>query len=274
MINQDNIKAIASVLHVDAEQLQTALTSQDEVTLEIPELVSMPKPDFDTRIQNEKSTGYNEGKKAGIEMEVKQAREKLGLQFEGKSIDGLLNAFEQSVVAKHKIEPNKAIEEKEAIITQLRANIGKLEEEKTKIAETFAKKERQSKIEQTILTAIPDAAVSNTLGRNDIAVLFKSSYEVDFDNEKPVVKKDGQVVANSNTLEPLSLSQIMTTFVTEKGLLKNEGGRGDGSQTGQQHKAGTLDAFSKEMKDKGIEYNSPEYYKEMTQRIKDGTLKV
>ena len=220
------------------------------------------------------STSYNKGKGDGVEIEAKESKRKLGLDIQGKNFDEIFDAYRTKVLADAKIEPSKKIQELEADKLKLQKNITDLEAEKTSLTNSFALKEKESKVNSLLFHAIPEKAVTETLSRNDITALFKANgYGVDIQDGKEVATFNGEVMKNDKTLEPLPVKSVVEKFVTDKKLIKVEGG-GGGKDDVSKDKPGTLDAFNKEMEAAGHKYNDDYYIAEQRKRIKDGTLKV
>lgn len=277
MLKKENITAIETLLQLEAGTLQGALDNKDEVEITIPEIVAMKKADFDLRLKNEKDQEYKKGKTAGEEMLIKEAREKHGLTFEGKTIDNLMDAFQKKVVEDNKIQPDERLKEKDKTIKQLRDNLTKIEQDKLSLQSQFENEKKTIQVQHAIFSAIPDNAITTTIGRNDILALFTANgYSVDVKEGKHVVSKNGEELKNPTTLVPMELKDVVNQFVTEKGLITSTAGRGAGDEGGASGgaKPGTIEAFDKEMTDKGIKYGEDAYFKEMDSRIKQGTLKV
>ncbi len=261
-------------LEVQDEVIAGAIEKKETLKIENDKIILFSVDDYNTRIENLKKDEYKKGRKEGVEIEWKETKRKLGIEIEGKNGDEILDAFRQKVLTDAKIEPNKKITEQDEMIKQLRANLAKEESEKNELKKSFSQKEKENTINSMIFTAIPEKAISETMTRSDVAVLFKGNgYQLDLEEGKEVVKFNGEVLKHTTTLEPLKLSDVMSDFVTKKGLIKSEGGRGAGDDVSK-GTPGTLEAFDEEMKAKNILENSPEYVREMNIRIKDKTLKV
>lgn len=221
------------------------------------------------------STSYNKGKVDGVEIEWKETKRKLGIEIEGKNGDEILNAFKEKVLTDAKIEPSKKISELEQIASQLRTNLQTAEKEKNDLLTNFQNKEKEYKINSLLTTIIPDNAVSETFTKNDVSALFKANgYAIDIQEGKEVALFNGEIVKDEKTLEPLPVKNVMDKFVIEKGFIKKDDGRGEKDKTKDQIKAGSLEAFIKEMEAKGIKHNTEPFIKEMQSRIKDKTLVV
>jgi hypothetical protein len=247
--NEQEFDVLDTVI-AEAIEKKTVVEIKDET-------VTIFKTDeYNTRLENIKKDEYKKGRKEGVEIEWKETKRKLGIELEGKNGDEILDAFRLKVLADAKIE------------------LLKIETEKTDLSNQFSQKEKEVKINSMIFTSIPDKALSETLTRSDVSALFKANgFGVDIDNDKEVVKFNGEIIKHLTTLEPLKLSDVMNKFVTDKGLMKGEGGRGAGDNI-PAGTAGTLEAFEKEMTDKNIKVGSIEFSKEMGERIKNKTLKI
>jgi hypothetical protein len=261
-------------IEVQDDIVSQAIEKKEAVKISNDKIMLFTSDDYNTRIENLKKDEYKKGRKEGVEIEWKETKRKLGIEIEGKNGDEILDAFRLKVLADAKVEPNQKIKDLEADKIKLQQNLTKLETEKTELSNQFAQKEKEGKINSLIFSSIPEKAVSETLTRNDIASVFKGNgYQVDIVDEKEVVKANGEILKHGTTLEPLKLSDVMSKFVTEKGFLKQDGGRGEGDKT-KDGTPGTLEAFEKEMKEKNITMGSEAYAKEMGERIKNKTLKI
>jgi len=266
-VNEQEFEVQDTVI-AEAIEKKTAIEIKDAA-------ISVFKTDeYNTRIENLKKDEYKKGRKEGVEIEWKETKRKLGIEIEGKNGDEILDAFRLKVLTDAKVEPNQKIKDLEADKIKLQQNLTKLETEKTELSNQFAQKEKEGKINSIIFSSIPEKAVSETLTRNDIVSVFKGNgYQVDIVDEKEVVKVNGEVLKHTTTLEPLKLSDVMSKFVTDKGFLKQDGGRGASDST-EKGTPGTLEAFTKEMEAKEIKVGSEAYAKEMGERIKNKTLKI
>lgn len=246
---------------------------KEEYEIKKDDIVIFNKPDFDIRLKNESDSAYVRGKIAGEEMNTKAIRDKFGVEIDGKDFDKITEAIKLKILKEANIEPDKAIKEKESIIEQLRANMAKIEAEKVAITTQFTEKEKKMRLDSMLFTAIPDKAVSDSLSKNDIGALFRANgFDITENDGKVVAVKNGEVIKNPTTLEPLPFNDVVAKFVTDKKLITIDG-RGAGDGTGKDT-PGSIEAFEKEMEAKGYKYGSNEYFNEMNERIKNKTLKI
>jgi hypothetical protein len=112
----------------------TAAVAAGKLELKNDNLLLFQRPEFETRIKTESDSAYIRGKIAGEEMPVKAFKKTMGVEIESKNINEIVTAFKENVLTEAKIEPSKSVKEKETMIEQLRANMAKLEEEKTSLS--------------------------------------------------------------------------------------------------------------------------------------------
>jgi len=253
------------------------LKAQDDKKLTIKDenVLFFTKADYDTRTKNLETIKYNEGKTAGVEMLAKDLKKTFALEdIEGKDLKVIVETYAERKLKDAKLPKDEKIKEHETTITQLRANLTALETEKNTLTETFTKKEQALQINNTLSLLVPEGAVNENITRSDVIALFRANgYDAMIQEGKIIATKNGEVLKNLRTLEPVELKDVMNNFVTEKNLIKKDGGRGEGDHTGE-GAAGTWEAFLKEMEKKGVAQGSAEFQKEMQLRLKNKTLKM
>jgi hypothetical protein len=79
-------------LTVPSESLTQGI-EKGELTIETNDLIVKQKSEYETYITNLKKEEYEKGKVVGPEMLIKEAREKHGLTFDGKTIDNFAEAL-------------------------------------------------------------------------------------------------------------------------------------------------------------------------------------
>jgi len=259
----ENLNAIEKALHLPEGSLQTAIESQDVIKIELPELEIFKKEDYNTRIENLKGTFQTQGR----DFQIKEAKETYGLDFEGKTIDKFADALKAKFLKESSIEPDSRVKELQTDLEKLRANLAEKDVTISNINESFKKKETQRSINDTLLSKIN---IETSIPKEDILLILKSKYEIDLEGDKMVFKKDGEVLKNQTTLNPLGVDDIFNEFLPTYAK-EATGGKAKGDNTGS-YKAGTIDAFTDEMNKKGIRSGSQEFNNEMQKRIKEKTL--
>ena len=108
MIKKEVIAKLSALAKLKVEDLTAALEGTEEKDIEISDKVISFTEDEVTTLKNNE---YKKGKSDGIEIEVKKFKEEKGLDFQGKTLEGLAEALTKKTLADAKIEPNKQIEE-------------------------------------------------------------------------------------------------------------------------------------------------------------------
>jgi molecular chaperone GrpE (heat shock protein) len=262
------------IIEMDKEEASKAFEA-GSIELNSDELVTYKKDEFETFKSNLANEEYKKGKTAGAEMSVKDAREKHGYEFDGKSIDNLIEAVKTKTLAEAKVEPSKKIQELETNFNSLQTNYNTLRDEydgyKTKISE----KETQHRKDSTLMSFIPD----NIKVDKDIALMAlksKAGIDVSFDDTGRAIQTINGEVQKDKSLEPIGLTKdFMTEQLSALGLVENKasGGRGGSDEPGG-GSGDSYEAFTERMKANGIEPGSEKFSEHMTSELKAGTLKM
>jgi hypothetical protein len=267
----ENMTEIESSLGLAEGTLQEAIASDDATKIEIPQgkfidtetHVIRTKEDQDVFLKNTR----DEAKVAGIEQAIKEARNNLGYSFEGKTLENLLKAHGDKIQADTGAEPDAKIQELTTDLEKLRGVNSEWENKYNGLVSESAAKDNQRRIDTNILNSIEGDFI---LPKTQLSTLFKSEYQVVEEDGKQLIKKNGETQKNPANLEPLALADIMPKFL-ESFVKPVEGGSGGGDSTGNP-KAGTLEAFEKEMSDAGKSREDMNI--EMQRRIRDKTLSI
>lgn len=209
----------------------------------------------------------------GLEIAVKKQRESLGLSFEGKTIENLVNAVTEKVKAEAgtsetekvtKLE-NKVKEKDQALATAIK---------KAADAEAGIKTLKSSyTIDKALDQYIPKDTV---LPIDDVKTILKSKLKF-AENESGVIEAfniDGTQIVNTATRDALPVKEVIEDFFrTNVHYMKdvNGGGAGVDSTKGGSGKL-TIEKFNEDMKTKGYQINSKEYDAELNKAITDKTI--
>ena len=229
MLTQEVINRLAALAKIKAEDLKAAIDATEEKAVDIDaSVVAFNETELSTLKANE----YNRGKVTGPEMLIKEAKEKLGLDFTGKTIDNLLDAYSKKVLADAKIEPEKKVKDLEEKLSTAQATANDF---KTKLEQ---KEQEVSKIKDMteiakFIPAFGDNAPA--LGHDEVITLMQANgynYQRN-DAGKLVFMKDGKELTDNlgNAVDP---SVAITGFLKEKKLIVDApapGGRGAGNNT-------------------------------------------
>lgn len=263
-----NLDTIAAALGTTAEDFKKMYDDKEEKEIDISGLEIVKKDDLATRIANERKAAAT----ASIEVTIKEARTKYGLDFTGKNIDSFAEAFKAKTLEEAKIAPDKKVAEVQKDFEAMKGNFEKVSGELAQVKQTFQEKENNFKIESTILGKLPKT--NTIIPTEEIALIFKSKFNPKLDDKGSIVFHDsnGEVLKNKTTLSPLTMDEIVTEFQTP--YIKPATGGGGGVDTPGQAKAGSFEAFNEEMEKAGNSTGSTKYNEEMKKRLADKTLVI
>lgn len=264
-LKKETLQKIAALTKVKVEDLETAINDEKEVDLTIQDKLNVFTEEEVTTL---KKNEYNSGKTAGVEIAVKDTREKLGLKFEGKTIDGLVEAATKKALDDAKIAPDEKVKELEGKVTNLQ---GTVKEYETKLAE---KESEVSgiRLNSELYKHIPQPGESGpALGADEVIQLMKANgYEFKQENGAVITYKGGKPVTDKlSNNQPIN--EVVTGFLKEKKLITEEGtpgGRGGGDKT-PAGKAGKLSELKKQFTDQGKSLLGDEFRQSVAQAQKD-----
>lgn len=223
MLKKETIALIAKLTKTKEADIEAAIKDEKEVDVEIDEKLT---PFSEDEIIQLKNNEYKNGKEKGVEMVVKETKEKLKLDFQGKTIDGLVEAAKKQALEDAKIEPEKKVKELQEKVTTLQATV---QEQETKLKEKDTEVSTV-KINGELFKNVP---AGTTLEADEVIGIMKlKGYDFKLEDGKLVALKDGKVLQDK-VANPLPVRQVIEEFVTEKKLVgaqePDPGGRGGGS---------------------------------------------
>lgn len=214
MLKKEQIKQIATLLKIDETKLADALKSTDEVDIELTAGLQTVTEEDLTRI---KTAEYSNGKTKGIEIAIKETKEKLNLDFQGKTLDGLIEAANKKALADAKIEPDKKVKEMEADMTNLRSQITTLQGQITEKDGAVNK----AKIDRELFKHIPSFGEKALTQDEFIQLMRFNGYDFKFEGNDLVAVKGDEVVKD-NLAKPLAVKDVINGFAKEKKLITEE----------------------------------------------------
>jgi len=266
----DNLKDLETSLGFKEGTLKDAIASDEAIKVEIPKgkfydtetHVIKTNEDHEIFVGNIKK----ESKIAGTEMDVKDFKRDNNLEFEGKTIEGLVKAVQAKTLLDAKIEPDKKMEGYLADIEALQKS---KDEYKGKYDSEVLKGE------QLGIKAVNDKSVTShmkgefTMSTERMLNVFNLEHTLSTENGAQVVMKGGQIMKDENR-SPLTLESVVTGFSKEftKDVTGGNGGGNEGGTGG----SGNLDAFNKRQKEAGNNVGSEAYMREHAAAVADSTL--
>lgn len=249
MLKAETIQKLAKIAKVDPKVLETAIKDTEEKDVEISDALTTLD---DKELETLKSNEYKKGKDKGLEMTVKETKDKLGLEFNGKSIDDLLEAHKAKTLTDAKAKPDERVAELENKLKTVQTTATELQ---TKLAE----KETEAAAIRTnaeVFRHIPELSSENgpSFEREEIMTMMKAKgYDFKMDNNALVVTKDGNVVMDKLS-NPVPVKDVITGYLKERKLITTDpdtpGGRG-GKSSGADFKPGKLSEIKSKFESEG-----------------------
>lgn len=266
-LKKEVLQQLAALAKLKVEDLEAAIKDEKEVDIEIEEgLTVFSEAEVTTLKENE----FKRGKTVSLEIAVKDAKEKHGLEFTGKALDSLIDAYGKKVIKDAKIEPGKKEQELTDKITNLQKTVTEYE---TKIA-AKDKEVAAVKINGELFKHIPAPGENGPLlGQDDVIQLMKANgYQFDLaEDGKITISKDGKQILDK-TSNPVPVGDVVTGFMKEKKLITEAkptpGGRGAGDgKPGT--KTGKMSDLKKQFEAEGKSLLGAEFSQAVAAAVKD-----
>lgn len=259
-------------VEVSNEEITKAIEDQKEsIEVNSTDLVIRDKTEEETFVSNLK----NEAKTAGIEIAVKETRNQLGLDFKGRTIDVLLDAYKTKILEEAKIEPAEQVKTLTKDLETLKTTISTLETEKNTIKTQFDGFKNETVLNSTLSSLIP----SNTiLPKDDMLMIVRNKIKLGVDESGSVVSfnPDGTPRKDDKTLNPVPVNQVIQEFFDQNpSYLKDvEGGKGGSDTGGGTGGKMTIEKYIEQAEKDGKAVGSVEFNNELNEKIKAGLIQV
>jgi len=229
MINDTIWQELAKRTGLEAEKLQSAIASETEETIELAPVNILTDIELNSLKETVGKESAKNGAKTIMEMEVKALREKHGLEFEGKTIDNLLNAYSSKQIIDAKIEPNKKVDELKLSLENLQSKYETDLDTKSNELQTLSKKLGEYKVNGDLVKHLPEGLTG--IDPNDFMTLAKTNASFEYEDNVLVVKK-GETVLRDKMEKPITPKDYLTEFATTKKWIETNG-RGGGDEGGK-----------------------------------------
>lgn len=267
MLTQNQQKQIAQLLKIDEAQLGEAITAAAEVSLHIADgLKTFTPAELESRDRGVKSKGYNEGKVAGIEMFVSEQKEALGLQFDGKDGQRLVEELQKKTLATAHTQPD----EQGDTMTGLRAQLTRLEEQLADRDGAVRKLTLQGKLSAAIPPGLP---VDN---EEFLYAMERQGYSFAETEEGAIVASlYGEPLTTGTDAQPADYKEVMLHYAREERRWitpdpEPQVGRGGRSSTPRPARHSRATAFEKQWLAEGKSLQSADYSAALTAAAKEG----
>jgi hypothetical protein len=235
MLKKETAEKIKS-FGFDVDKLIAAIKDEAEVDYPLPEIQVFSAADLASRDVNTKSEGEKEGFKKGKEA---------GIIVAGKALAKKFNLPETVDVK----EPDKVAEAISTTVSKgdagLQEQIKLLQKDKETLQSEVenTKKEKEALAFDTSLISYFPPNRDASLEDSERLMLVKHALQFEVVDGKQVVKKNGEILRNPTTKDPLPVKDAISTLFTERKWVAESGG-GRGGQDNPGKSAGGLKKFS------------------------------
>jgi len=217
---------------------------------------------------------YEEAKKAGYEMVVKKIREGLGLEFEGKTAENLLENINKKIEL---LSKNDLTEKETEYQKDLEALKKQIQAERTE-KENLAQQRKNDKInwlvdnhfnqlQIDIPAHIKDAEMVEQFRKTEIEknkIYFKSKYNFDLEGEQIIPKDINGNILKDDLQSPKKLDVLISEFAKANiiNLAQPRNGRGEGDKFPSNNGLSdikSVEALMEYAEKKGIKKNTSEF---------------
>jgi len=278
MLTENGIKLIEDAIGITG--LQELMASEEPQEITPKKTKHFDEVSYNVMIDNYQKQGltaekYEEAKRAGIEMEIKELKRANNYEFEGKTAKALDEYLKAKLTNDSKATIDERIKEKDADIQKI---IKQLEEEK-KDKESIAQLRKKDKINWTvdnhfnslqieIPAHLKDAEQIENYRKTQIEkekIFFKSQYNFDIDETGNVIPKDltGNVIKN-DLLEPVKIDNLVKDYASKSFMniaqkVQGRGGKDEFPVNNGLSSVDNLDSLIEYAAKKGVKKNTIEF---------------
>jgi hypothetical protein len=238
---------LKSVYKLDVDKLIAAITAKEDQDYELPDVTVFTPDELTARDNNSKSEGQKAAESAVIKTVVKEISTKLNIDVKGERIADLVTNVKEQL--------SKSNDEK---VTQLTQQVTALQTDKQNLESSIQEiklKNDQIAFDNSLIKLFP-ANRGADLSDEERLTLIKANVQFETVDGKVVAKKNGELLLDDKTRNPLDLSAVVTKIFTEKPILLGTqqaggsggaGGRGSGDNFAGKGAAG-IKSFSQAQK--------------------------
>lgn len=229
-MNKQVIEALAKITSVSVSDLTSAIESESsDLTFDVSKTFSDKEWDtFEANRQKEKDDEYHKGKDVGVRQFVKDSKESIGLDYEGKDSKMFLEKFKEKVIGDIGDNPDERVTTLTKDLSILRETSLKELEAKTKEYNTVNDRYNSLKNGNEISGYAPNKPKGMDL--SDAVFIMENVLSFQKDDEgQRVVMRDGQILKDK-TRNPVNWETAVKDYWIEKEWTASTsgGGRGDG----------------------------------------------
>lgn len=214
MIAKDSLKTLLKSLYYSDDEIADLVDSEDEKEISLkPEVKVYDEKGLATLKDNLKKGNIT----AGMEIMIKNLKEKTGLEYDGKDPDTFIEHFTTKVKNEANVKPTELTARYEAEKKALQAKL----DEKDNTLKTLQSQIETERNEKTMLAAFPKG--ERIMSDNDLLLLAKNKIQANQVGDKIVYSYNGKEMKDDHE-EYLPLEAVMNHVFTSEKWVKEAAG--------------------------------------------------
>lgn len=261
-----NLSDLAAKLGIEEKLIRDAIESKEEIIIEMPETVMYSKQDFETYKTNLAKQSYADGKTAAFEMAVKEYKKDNNIDFQGKTIESVIDFLNKDFIAK-----SKNIDE---TARQAIANHQKEIEELKKINASYVNDINDIKVTNVLMSNHKLQSVKTKIPVEKIVKLYKSETAFDYQDQENIFIKNskGEIIKDSK-LNPVNVNDHFLSYLEQNDMIEKGGTPGIKPGSNGQKIFNSMDEIEDYINQAKIVSGSQDHIKIIRDSQKAGTLK-
>jgi hypothetical protein len=267
-MNSKLIEQLANIVNIGTDELKEAIeNTESELTLNVAKTFTEDEwGSYQENISKEKDAEYNKGKETGARQLVRDKKEELGLDFEGKDLDTLISKIKEQTANELGGDVDERIKAKDKDLELLRnTSTQEIETLQSKI-KTIENQYNSMKNDQEINKYIPEKL--NGISKSDARTIIKSELEFTSEDGQYIVKKNGEVLKDK-ARNPLSWEVAIKDSLLQRNWLDSGEGRGKGEKRAKTTGFNTLSELNEYFESNGINPKSQEANAKLQEVVKE-----
>jgi hypothetical protein len=267
-MNLKLIEQLAKHINVGTDELKEAIeNTESNLTLNVAKSFTDDEWNaYQENISKEKDAEYAKGKETGARQLVRDKKEELGLDFEGKDLDTLINKIREKAVEEVGGDVDERIKAKDKDLELLRTS---------STQEIEALKGEINSINGKYNSMINDLEINkfipeklNGVSKRDAMTIIKSEFEFLNEDGQNVVKKNGEVIKDK-ARNPISWEVAIKDSLLERNWLDNGEGRGEGKKRSKTTGFNSMSELHEYFESNGINPKSQEANAKLQEVVKE-----
>lgn len=249
MISKQSLKSLLKSLKYSDEDIAKYIDTDDEHDVALPSGVKI----YDEEGLNTlKENARKEGKVIGSEITIKNLKNKVGLDFEGKDEDDFISHFTESVKKQANVKPQEITQKYEAEKTEWQKKMSELQNQ----VQALQSEKEQIKTDKEFMANFPKG--EKLLSDSDLLYLAKAKVQSRKEGDKTIYSYNGKDLQD-DLMNPLGLSEALTQVFTAEKWIKEQPatppaskgmGFNDSGKTGKTFKS--ITELDRHMQEKGL----------------------